>query len=238
MSNVTLVKSLLSRPIAFHRSLVPVAGNVAGAVWLGQLLYWSDGRGKDPNGWIYKTQDEWEEETGLSADQQRNVRELLRKQGVIEEKKKGIPCRIFYRVKLENLASLLAKLAAEEEANKILLLATSSNVETPHLDNGEGNNKTGESSTSGSGEAPQLDEVKSNGKMSGKALSNTEITAEITAETTSEITAEITAENTGKEKKETLASGELKEKRKNQIALAKAAARGELKKLGVPSFIN
>lgn len=102
-----MVLQLLDRPIAFHRCFVPVAESVAGAVWLSQLVYWS-GRGQDKTGWIYKTQQEWKEETGLGRSEQENVRKKLRNKMVLEEKEDGLPCRLFYRLNLDRLFELIS----------------------------------------------------------------------------------------------------------------------------------
>lgn len=105
-----MVLQLLDRPIAFHRCFVPVAESVAGAVWLSQLVYWS-GRGQDKAGWIYKTQQEWKEETGLGRSEQENVRKKLRNKMVLEEKEDGLPCRLFYRLNLDRLSELITSQA-------------------------------------------------------------------------------------------------------------------------------
>ena len=105
-----MILQLLDRPIAFHRCFVPVAESVAGAVWLSQLVYWS-GRGQDKAGWIYKTQQEWKEETGLGRSEQENVRKKLRNKMVLEEKEDGLPCRLFYRLNLDRLFELISSQA-------------------------------------------------------------------------------------------------------------------------------
>lgn len=97
---------LLDRPIAFHRCLVPIAGSVAGAVFLSQLIYWSK-RSSQGDGSIYKTRTEWEEETGLGRLEQEAVRRVLREAGVLVEMKKGIPCRLYFKLQANKLASLL-----------------------------------------------------------------------------------------------------------------------------------
>lgn len=103
---------LLQRPISFHRCLLDVAGDHAGAVWLGQAIYWS-GTGKngkrrcDTEGWFFKTIEEWEEETGCSRKQQERVRAVLRGKGILEEKKEGLPCQLFYRVNFDALQASL-----------------------------------------------------------------------------------------------------------------------------------
>jgi hypothetical protein len=51
-----------------------------------QMTYWTNR--SDDDGWVYKTQEEWEEETGLSRYEQR-ARKKLRSIGVLLEKRKG-----------------------------------------------------------------------------------------------------------------------------------------------------
>ena len=58
------IARLLDRPIAYHRCLVTLTGSVTGAVMLSQAIYWQN----RCNGDFYKTQAEWEEETGLTPD--------------------------------------------------------------------------------------------------------------------------------------------------------------------------
>jgi hypothetical protein len=65
-----------------------------------QLLYWT-GKGDDPDGWIYKTREEWTWEIGFSRWEQESARRELRKRGLLEERFKGIPRRLEYRLKLE-----------------------------------------------------------------------------------------------------------------------------------------
>ncbi len=100
------ILDLLDRPIAFHRAFVPIAGSVAGAVFLSQLVYWSK-RSSQEDGSIYKTQKEWEEETGLGRIEQENVRRILCEAGVLLETRKGIPCRLYFKLQAPKLASLL-----------------------------------------------------------------------------------------------------------------------------------
>src|ERR1700752_4102186 len=50
------------RVVAFPPQLVPLAGGLAPALLLGQLLYWT-GKQRDPDGWIYKQQVEFQQET-------------------------------------------------------------------------------------------------------------------------------------------------------------------------------
>jgi hypothetical protein len=70
-----------SRVVAYHPSFAAIAGGVTAGLFLAQLFYWHD-KGSDPDGWIYKTQAEWEEETGLSRWEQETARRRLRERGL------------------------------------------------------------------------------------------------------------------------------------------------------------
>jgi hypothetical protein len=91
--------------LAFESRCVRKFGPAAG-IFLRQLVYWT-GREHDPEGWIYKTQAEMERETGLSRKQQERAREILGKYGVLEEKKRGLHRKLWYRVGLEALLRLM-----------------------------------------------------------------------------------------------------------------------------------
>ncbi len=119
LREIALVKSLLDSPIAFHRPLVRVTGSVTAALFLSQLMYWSP-RGKDPAGWIYKRVEERTEETGLSRDEQQTVRKRLVQLGVLEEQRRGIPYRLYYRLNLQQLADLLAAPAIRRERRQLV----------------------------------------------------------------------------------------------------------------------
>jgi len=55
------------------------------------------------DGFFYKTMWEWKKETGLTADQQVTARKCLRNQKFWKERKKGIPCKLWFRVDEELL---------------------------------------------------------------------------------------------------------------------------------------
>lgn len=103
MSNVA---ELLDRPIAFQRVFVRLGVGITGALMLSQAVYWSRRTG-DESEWFYKTQAEWEDETGLTRCEQEGARAKLVKLGILEEMKRGIPCRLYYRVCIEKLSAIL-----------------------------------------------------------------------------------------------------------------------------------
>lgn len=105
---------LLDRPIAFQRSFIRLDIGVTAALFLSQMIYWTNR--SDDDGWVYKTQEEWEEETGLSRYEQEGARKKLRSIGVLQEKKKGVPARLFYKVDNDVLSQALV--AANKDAEK------------------------------------------------------------------------------------------------------------------------
>ncbi len=105
---------LLDRPIAFQRSFIRLEMGVTAALFLSQLTYWTNRTTDD--GWVYKTQDEWEEETGLSRYEQEGARKKLRGLGVLLERKQGLPARLYYKIDNDVLCQLLT--SAYKDAEK------------------------------------------------------------------------------------------------------------------------
>lgn len=96
--------------LRFQAAAIREFGPAAG-VFARQLLFW-DGKGIDPNGWIYKSIEQWRDETGLSRRQQEAARKRLQGSGkgqgepVLEEKHDVGPdgrWRLFYRLDLKAL---------------------------------------------------------------------------------------------------------------------------------------
>lgn len=97
MNNLSPLKALLDSPIAYHRCFVSIAGSVSGAVFLSQVCYWSK-RAKRTDGFFYKTDTEWCEETGIPARTQDRIRSILRSKGIISEKLTGNPSTVHYKL--------------------------------------------------------------------------------------------------------------------------------------------
>jgi len=91
---------VLDRPIAYHRSLVNVTGTVTGAVLLSQAIYWQN-RCSNRDGWWYKTQEDWEIETGLSRHELESAKKSCSK--VMSTKLCGLPRRTWYKVNVDSL---------------------------------------------------------------------------------------------------------------------------------------
>lgn len=106
------LEQLLDRPIAFHRCFVDLCG-VNGAIFLSQCIYWSKRLSSGRGGWFYKTQEDWEDETGLTRREQENARKRLKHFGILEEVVKGIPAQLWFRVNFNALQASMAETAKQ-----------------------------------------------------------------------------------------------------------------------------
>ena len=104
--SLTLAKALLQRPIAFHRVFVTITGGAIPGLFLSQAWYWSQ-RTENPDGWFYKTQEEWATETGLVRSEQEHARRRLRMLHILDEQRRGVPARLFYRLHMPTLLQAL-----------------------------------------------------------------------------------------------------------------------------------
>jgi hypothetical protein len=95
----------LKSAVGFQNRCVHKFGPAAG-IFIRQLVYWA-GKEHDSEGWIYKTQSEMTDETGLSRRQQERARKVLLSQGVIKEDKRGIPCRLWYWIDFSALVRIM-----------------------------------------------------------------------------------------------------------------------------------
>src|SRR6476661_6212634 len=106
---------ILGSPIAYYTAFAKVLGGVEEGIFTSQFFYWY-GRGYDPAGWIYKTQEDIEDETGLTRRNQETARKNLRMLGVLEEKRMGVPSKLYYRLNLDQLFALVDAWAAPPSA--------------------------------------------------------------------------------------------------------------------------
>jgi hypothetical protein len=128
------------RPVAYYPKLVKVTGSVNAAIFLSQLGYWTP-KAADPDGWVYKTQIEWESETGLTRWEQETARRQLRDRGIVAEVKRGMPARLFFQIDVDALTSSWEAAFEDEDAVK------------PHPRMGDSHNQ---GSTNGNSSDPRM----------------------------------------------------------------------------------
>jgi hypothetical protein len=102
------LRAIFARPVAYHKLLAIAGGSVGAGVFLSQLVYWTD-KSNDPDGWIYKTLDDWWVETALGRYELKTIRNALTSRDLIEEKLSGVPARLHYKINWETMKVSLAK---------------------------------------------------------------------------------------------------------------------------------
>src|ERR1051325_5444576 len=99
------LKITLQSPVAFHRVFKILGGSATAGLMLSQAFYWA----QSPtvikrNGWFWKTQEEWEAETGLTRYEQETARKNLIQRGLMAEKLKGHPAKLHYKLNLDMIS--------------------------------------------------------------------------------------------------------------------------------------
>lgn len=155
------ILDLFDRPIAYHRCFAAITGSVTAAVMLSQAFYWCK-RTTLAGNWFWKTQEDWFDETGLTRYEQEGARKILRKLGIFEEKKEGIPAKLYFRVNIKIMNDLL-----EITPKPTFKPSEIKDVDFPHPSKGFDSN---------------LEEGKPADKEGEKPLYNTESTTETTSE--------------------------------------------------------
>jgi hypothetical protein len=104
------------RVIRFNVNLAVITQDVKATLFASQLLYWTQhGQAVIENGgWIFKTREQWEHETGLSRAEQERARSILVELGLVAEARVGSPARNCYRIIPEALGRALAHVMRRE----------------------------------------------------------------------------------------------------------------------------
>lgn len=106
---------VMGRVVAYHPRIAKHVGGVNAAILLCQLIYWDD-RAADQELGIYKTSEEWEEETGLSYREQATARTKLRELGLLTETSKRLQHRIYYKINHDAFNELIAQIHTDSTA--------------------------------------------------------------------------------------------------------------------------
>lgn len=91
------LEDVLRQRIAYSPILATIGGSVQAGIFLSQAYYWTE-RTKDPDGWFYKTKDDWFDETRIARRQLDTVVERLVQKGLISTKYDGTRHTLYYRL--------------------------------------------------------------------------------------------------------------------------------------------
>jgi hypothetical protein len=101
------VKDLLpNRTVGYSPDLARIVGGATTGLFLSQLLFLSD-KGHDPNGWVYKSEAEMRQETGLSKREQQTARRKLLALGVIAIDRRGFKFTYHFKIIWERLYQVI-----------------------------------------------------------------------------------------------------------------------------------
>ena len=105
--NAMILELVAERPIAFIPIVARVVRSPSGGLFMSQLLYWWK-KGKKPD-WIYKTLEEFEEETALTRSEQDGAIKKWKATGVLKVSLKGVPAKRHFQINTVWLARMLLK---------------------------------------------------------------------------------------------------------------------------------
>jgi hypothetical protein len=102
------VKDLLpNRVVGYSPDLARIVGGATTGLFLSQLLFLSD-KGHNPDGWVYKSEQEMGKETGLTKREQQTARRKLLALGVIIIMRGGWKNTYHFKVIWEKLYQVIA----------------------------------------------------------------------------------------------------------------------------------
>ena len=96
------------KPFFYYPQVGKKLNSVRDAMFLCHLINSMQEDTESQDGWICKTLADTYEATGLSRWEQETARRNLKKLGILEEKYKGLPRKLYFKVDLEKLSSLLS----------------------------------------------------------------------------------------------------------------------------------
>jgi hypothetical protein len=91
-------KANWGQPIAYHPLLAKFFGSVNASIFFGQLAYWEPRAGANRGLGVYKSAQEWTDETGLSYREQTTARRILVDAGYMAETHRRLEHRIYFRI--------------------------------------------------------------------------------------------------------------------------------------------
>jgi len=131
---------LSGRVIAYHAELAHVTGSVNAGLMLSQFYFWTGTLPPERDGWFYKGREELMEETGLSRREQETARKILVTLGILEEERRGVPARMWYRLDKSRIYDLLLDRANKMGGNVPTGWAESAQLDGPNRTNLAGAN--------------------------------------------------------------------------------------------------
>ena len=108
-----------------------VGDSLPGGMFLAQCIYWTD-KGHDPDGWFYKTYDDWQSECFLSKHEVKKYADLCVSLGFLETevRKVGRTPKVHYRINLDAFALFISSYFSQSDFPNL----ESENLESENLE--------------------------------------------------------------------------------------------------------
>jgi hypothetical protein len=111
------VKDLLpNRTVGYSPDLARIVGGATTGLFLSQLLFLSD-KGNNPDGWVYKSEQEMGRETDLTKREQQTARRKLLALGVIQIQRRGWRNTYHFRIVWERLEQVIQQSQREQNVS-------------------------------------------------------------------------------------------------------------------------
>jgi hypothetical protein len=92
--------------VTYHIAVAESLDSVAAAIFAEQIAFWQS---RSDDGWAFRTSEEIREYTALTRRVQDTARKHLKDTGLLEERKEGMPQRLYFRLDIEALGRLIEK---------------------------------------------------------------------------------------------------------------------------------
>lgn len=96
----------IGQPIVYYPSLIRVTGDLDSNIFLSYIYFWQNHAYEEAEGWIYKTAEAITKDTGLNKREQKLARQRLLYRGLMDEKRKGLPAKMYYKVNVNKLIDM------------------------------------------------------------------------------------------------------------------------------------
>lgn len=92
----------VGRPVAYFPKLKRITGSTTATILLCQFIYWR-GKEADQDGWLYKTSEEIEDETGLTYNEQKTARKVLVEAELLQEHYARLDHQLRFKIDLDKI---------------------------------------------------------------------------------------------------------------------------------------
>lgn len=116
--SVEMLLDIFDEPIVIQRNFLHLTGSLNSAMLLSTIVSLSQDQLEISDGWLRLTQTEWQRTTSLSRFELEAARAVLRKQSLIDERRKGMPARNEVRLRVDRLAQALNDQAQQRYVSK------------------------------------------------------------------------------------------------------------------------